>query len=144
MKSILFIEKKLRIDKIGFLYLSAIMKNAGHRVDMLQDDVDNIDMYLKTNPIDFIMYSVMSGEHQWFLQKNKELKQKYNFISVMGGPHFTFFPEQGLEDPMIDYVVRGPGENVILDILDGIYKDKFIVGSMPDVNTLPHPDREPL
>ena len=144
MKSILFVEKRLRIDKIGFLYLSAIMKNAGHKVDMIQDDIESVDNYLNENDIDFIMYSVVSGEHPWFLQKNRDLKEHHKFTSVMGGPHFTFFPEQGLEDPSVDYVVRGPGENVILDIIDGIYKNKFVVGSMPDVNALPHPDREPL
>ena len=127
MKSILFVEKKLRIDKIGFLYLSAIMKNAGHKVDMIQDDVESVDNYLSENDIDFVMYSVMSGEHPWFLQKNRDLKEHHKFTSVMGGPHFTFFPEQGLEDSSVDYVVRGPGENVILDIIDGIYKDKFVV-----------------
>jgi anaerobic magnesium-protoporphyrin IX monomethyl ester cyclase len=144
MKSILFVEKKLRIDKIGFLYLAAIMKNAGHQVDMIQDDVESVDEYLSKNHIDFVMYSVMTGEHLWFLNKNRELKSKHNFISVMGGPHFTFFPEQGLEDPSIDYVVQGPGENVILDIIDGIYKDKFVTGHMPDVNALPPPDRSIL
>jgi len=144
MKSVLFIEKKLRIDKIGFLYLSAIMKNAGHKVDMIQDDVENAEKYLENNSVDFIMYSVMTGEHLWFIQKNQELKKKHNFISVMGGPHFTFFPEQGISDPNIDYVVRGPGENIILDIIDGKINNKFIVGSMPDVESLPHPDREPL
>jgi radical SAM superfamily enzyme YgiQ (UPF0313 family) len=110
MKSILFVEKKLRIDKIGFLYLSAIMKNAGHTVDMIQDDVESVDQYLRNNFVDFIMYSVMSGEHPWFLQKNRDLKKNHKFTSVMGGPHFTFFPEQGLDDPAVDYVVRGPGE----------------------------------
>ena len=38
MKSILFIEKKLRVDKIGILYLSSILKNAGHKVDLIQED----------------------------------------------------------------------------------------------------------
>jgi G:T-mismatch repair DNA endonuclease (very short patch repair protein) len=141
-KSILFVEKKLRIDKIGFLYLSSVLKAAGHAVDMIQDDIESIDEYLAKNPTDYVMYSVMTGEHLWFINKNKELKKKHKFISVVGGPHFTFFPEQGIDDPDIDYVVQGPGENVILDIIDGVYKGtKFIVGHLPDVNSLPHPDR---
>jgi len=144
---ILFIEKKLRIDKIGFLYLASILKNAGHEVDMIQDNVDNADEYLSMNSVDFVMYSVMTGEHLWFLRRNEELKKKFSFDSVVGGPHFTFFPEQGLENQFIDYVVQGPGENVILGIVNGYYAErdqKFIAGPLPDVNTLPHPDRSIL
>jgi anaerobic magnesium-protoporphyrin IX monomethyl ester cyclase len=143
-KTILFIENKLRIDKIGFLYLAAILKAAGYTVDMVQDSIDNADRYLTDNHVDFVMYSVMTGEHLWFLEKNKELKSKHSFKSVMGGPHFTFFPEQGLEDPNVDYVVQGPGENVILGIVAGAYNEKCIKGSMPDVNSLLPPDRSIL
>ena len=144
MKSILFIEKKLRIDKIGILYLSSILKNAGYHVDMIQDDVDNAEEYIAQYNPQFIMYSVMSGEHQWYIKRNRELKEKFVFVSVMGGPHFTFFPEQGIEESAVDYVVQGPGENVILDIVEGKCKEKFVVGTIPNVEELPHPDRSIL
>ena len=141
MSRILFLEKKLRKDKLGMLYLSSIMKSAGHDVDMIQDEVDNADEYLAKNDIDFVMYSVMTGEHQWYIQKNKELKEKYDFVSVVGGPHFTFFPEQGENDHNIDYVVRGPAEDVILDVIEGRVNSKVIMGHIPDINALPFPDR---
>lgn len=143
MSSVLFLEKRLRTDKIGFLYLSRVMKDAGHTVDLIQSDLDDIEGYLRHTPVDFIMYSVMTGEHMWFLNKNKELKQKFHFKSVMGGPHFTFFPEQGLEDDSVDYIVQGPGEQAVLDILDG-KTDRFVIGHLPDVNRIPHPDRSIL
>jgi anaerobic magnesium-protoporphyrin IX monomethyl ester cyclase len=142
--NILFLEKKLRTDKLGMLYLSAIMKKAGHYVDLLQTDLEDIDEYLSKNKVDFIMYSVMSGDHTWFLEKNKELKSKYSFKSVMGGPHFTFFSEIGAVDPDIDYLVVGPGENVILDIIEGRITTKLVMGHLPDVNNLPEPDRSIL
>jgi anaerobic magnesium-protoporphyrin IX monomethyl ester cyclase len=116
---ILFLEKKLRTDKLGIMYLSRVLKDVGHSVDMIQDDIDNAESYLQTNSVDYILYSVSTGEHRWFINKNRELKKKHRFVSVMGGPHFTFFPEQGLSDPDIDYVVQGPGEDVILDIIEG-------------------------
>ena len=102
--NILFIENKLRIDKLGILYLSAILKQNGHSVELLQDKVDDINSYLDNNKVDFILYSVMSGEHSWYLNKNKELKQKYNFKSIFGGPHFTFFSEQEKDNEFIDYI----------------------------------------
>jgi len=145
MSSILFIEKKLRTDKLGMLYLARILKDAGHTVDMVQDDVDSADLYLQRSHVDFVMYSVTTGEHLWFIEKNKELKKRHRFIAVMGGPHFTFFPEQGLSDPDIDFVVQGPGEGVILGIVEGETQEKLVRGHIPeDVNAIPAPDRSIL
>lgn len=145
MSSILFVEKRLRTDKLGMLYLSRVMKDAGHTVDMIQDDIDSADVYLQRNHVDLIMYSVTTGEHHWFINRNKELKKKHKFIAVVGGPHFTFFPEQGFSDPYIDFVIQGPGERVILDILEGKTKEKLVKGPLPhDVNAIPFPDRSIL
>lgn len=135
MARIIFLENKLRTDKLGILYLSRILKDAGHEVDLIQASTDEIP------EADFIMCSVMSGEHEWFFNKLAELKKTRKFISVVGGPHFTFFPEAGVKDKNIDYVVVGPGENVILDIVDGKYTNKLIRGSLPNIDSLPSPDR---
>lgn len=145
MSSVLFVEKKLRTDKLGLLYLSRIMKDAGHTVGMVQDDVDSADLYLQHNHVDFVMYSVTTGEHPWFIDKNNELKKKHRFIAVVGGPHFTFFPEQGSSDPDIDFVVQGPGEGCILEVVEGRAQEKLIKGHLPDdVNAIPAPDRSIL
>ena len=40
---ILFLEKKLRIDKLSVCYLAAVLKKAGHKVDLVQDDKENAD-----------------------------------------------------------------------------------------------------
>ena len=135
MATIIFLENKLRTDKLGILYLSRILKDAGHEVDLIQASKEEIP------EADFIMCSVMSGEHEWFFNKLAELKKTRKFIAIVGGPHFTFFPEAGLKDKNIDYVVVGPGENVILDIVDGKLTNKLVRGSLPDVNAIPHPDR---
>ena len=145
MKKILFVEKKLRADKLGILYLSAVLKEAGHSTDLIQCDVDDIDTYMTDNKPDVLMYSVMSGEHKWFTQINAELKKKYKFVSVMGGAHFTFFPEAGEKDDAIDFVVIGPGEHVVVDIVEGKISNKVIKGLIPkSLEELPHPDRSIL
>jgi radical SAM superfamily enzyme YgiQ (UPF0313 family) len=117
------------------------MKNAGHSVDLIQDEIDNAEEYLSNHHVDFVFYSVMTSEFPWYLKRNKELKQKFNFISIFGGPHFTFYPEEGIDDPHIDFIVRGPGEYVINDILSGKIKDKVTMGIIPNLSELPHPDR---
>lgn len=135
MSSIVFLEDKLRTDKLGILYLSRILKDAGHTVDLVQAHKEEIP------EADFIMCSVMSGEHEWFFNKLAELKKVRNFTAVVGGPHFTFFPEAGVKDKNIDFVVIGPGENVILDIVEGRITNKLVRGSLPNIDSLPSPDR---
>lgn len=139
--NILFAENKFRADKLGICYLSKIMKDAGHKVDMVQDRIDSIENYIKHNHVDFIMWSVSSGEQDWVFAKNKDLKDKYKFISVVGGPHFTYFPEQGEKDPNIDFVVQGPGEGVILDVVEGRVTSKVIKGHIPNMEQVESPDR---
>lgn len=141
---ILFMEKKLRTDKLGMLYLARILKDAGHSVELLQSDIDDVYEYMNVEKPDFVMYSVMSGDHKWFLDYNRLLKSYFEFTSVMGGPHFTFFPEQGLDDVDVDLVVQGPGEGVILDVVENSSIDKLIRGYLPNVNELSHPDRSIL
>jgi radical SAM superfamily enzyme YgiQ (UPF0313 family) len=87
------------------------------------------------------MWSVSSGEQDWVFAKNKDLKDKYKFISVVGGPHFTYFPEQGEKDPNIDFVVQGPGEGVILDVVEGRVTSKVIKGHIPNMEQVESPDR---
>lgn len=137
MASIVFLENRLRTDKLGIMYLARILKNAGHQVDLVQAHRDKIPK------ADYIMCSVMPGEHEWFFNKLAELKSERDFVSVVGGPHFTFFPEAGVKDKNIDYVVVGPGEGVILDIVNGVYQGKKLIrGNLPDVNSLAHPYRQ--
>lgn len=49
----------------------------------------------------------MSMDHEWFKKTNNKLKQNHKFKTVVGGPHFSAFPEDGIYDEDIDYVVQG-------------------------------------
>ena len=142
---IFFIDKKLRTDKLGFLYLSAVLKKAGHEVDYYQDDIDPVEDLVRLYKPDFIMYSVQTGEHKWYIEKNKNLKLKFNFISVFGGPHFTFYGDNNLIDGNIDYIIQGPGEDIVLDIVNNkIEKGFYRADLLKDLNDYPAPDRSIL
>jgi len=145
MAKVLFIENKLRTDKLGILYLAGVLKSLGHTVDMIQDAIDPAVPYVEAFKPDVIMYSVQTGEHQWALAKNRELKQKYSFISVFGGPHFTFFADEYSDDFNIDYVVQGPGELVIGDIVVGTIPRGVVRGPLiSNPMAQPYPAREIL
>lgn len=126
---ILFVEKKLRIDKLGPCCVAAALRNAGHDVDLVQDDIDSADEHLRIHPADFVMYSVTSDMASWVERRNRELKAKYGFISVVGGPHPTYAHTWGTDDAAIDFIVRGPGEDAVLDIVNGL-SDRIAQGSL--------------
>jgi len=144
MSNILFLEKRLRTDKLGILYLSAVLKAGGHNVDLIQDDIDNAEQYLDTHQVDFICYSLMTSESQWYFRRNSELKAKYQFTSIFGGAHYVFYPEDGVDNADVDYIVRGAGEEAILDIVNGRIKNKVVIGKIPNLSNVPHPDRSIL
>ena len=140
MARILFVDKNDYKDKLGIYYLTAVLKEAGHRVDYCEVSRDNIKKYFKKE-VDFVFYSIMSSEYQWFKKYNRQLKRSFNFKTVVGGIHFTICPESGVNDRDVDFVVQGPGEIAALDIVNGKTTGKLVKGTIPDINSLPRPDR---
>lgn len=142
MAKILFIEKKPRYEKLGIMYLSAVLKRAGHQTDMIQTELEDIDEKMTSYKPDFVCYSICTGEHNFALETNNALKKKYRFKSIFGGSHCTFFPEMAKEEN-IDFWVQGQGETAILDIVEGREKNKIVHKPLiDDVNEVPFPDRE--
>jgi len=142
MSRVLFIEKKLRNEKLGIMYLSAVLKQKEHKTLMVQTDEEDIDKVIQKFKPDFLAYSIATGEHRYALKLNLELKQKYpNVISIFGGPHATFFPEM-VDEQGVDFIVIGQGEKAIVDIVEERIKEKLTkVPLMEDLNSLPFPDR---
>ena len=142
MAQILFIEPELRTDKLGILYLAAVLRRAGHAVDlaMVADAGEAIAAVERAKPT-HVMYSVTTGNHRWYIETNNEVvtsaRNRHSFITVVGGPHYTFFPADGLNDDAVDYVVRGPGEAVIVDLVENPPIGKEVMGVVPDVEALP-------
>ena len=51
-------------------------------------------------------------------------KEKPNCITVLGGPHASFFYKQALETGVIDYVVIGEGEETFPELLETLERDE--------------------
>ncbi len=134
-----FIEKdNLRTDKLGIMQLSSILKRNGHETKLFIGLCD-----FDPNQFDATCFSVMTGDHDWYFSANDTIKSKNNKIkSIFGGPHITFFPESAAHNTNIDYVVIGPGENVIVDVVEGEVSGKVIRGRISDIQELPPLDRD--
>ena len=144
MAKVLFIEKRLRNEKMGLMALSAVLKAAGHAVGLVQTDLEDAADAVSAFAPDFVGYSIMTGDHGRALETNAALKSRFRFASVFGGPHCTFFPEIAQEEG-IDYVIRGAADRAILDVVEGRLAPGIHRGDIPqDMDALPDPDREIL
>jgi len=137
----LFVVKPLSYEWLGIQYVSAVLKRAGVECALFTagDDMGGV---VRWKP-DFIGYSVLTGDHRFFLEFNRELKKKLSFTSVFGGPHPTFFPQMAGEKG-VDYIVRGEAENSVLRVLEKP-SGKVLFEPLPeDLDAIPYPDRELL
>jgi len=124
-KRVLFVERNLRNEKLGIMYLSAALKARGHHAELIQTDKADLDERISEYRPDFVAFSITTGEHVFALQVARRVKEAYGIPNIFGGPHCTYFPEIGFE-PVVDFVVQGQGERAIVDVVEGRAKPGFI------------------
>jgi anaerobic magnesium-protoporphyrin IX monomethyl ester cyclase len=110
------------VERYGVMMLSAVLKRAGHTVDLVR--AQRYSLRELTSRVEAfqpaaLLYSAMTGEHRYLLDINRYLRQSYRGLSVFGGPHVTFFPETVFE-PGVDAVCVGEGEGAVVDLASAL------------------------
>lgn len=142
MAKTLFITLPLRQEELGIMYLSAALRADGHDTFLIQMDRDDIVREFKKFRPDIVAWPVLTGSHHRSLNLNLELKKQFDFISVFGGPHVTFFPDN-INEAGVDMQVRGPGEEALVQIARGKEINPLQLQPYPenpDSFPLPHRD----
>ncbi len=109
---------------LGLAYLAAVLEQEGHDVRAfdfgldpeapLEEDAQRVSAF---DP-HLVGITAMTIVYHSVLDTAALLKAHLGRPIVIGGPHATLFPERILEDtPVIDYVVRGEGEETILELV---------------------------
>lgn len=112
--------------QIGISSLSAVLKDAGHSTELF--DTSFIPLATaaaafrrkieESNP-DLLAFSCRSGE--WDLvQELLRASAKTGVATIVGGPHATIAPEEVIAHDDVDMLVRGEGEQALLEIVDGL------------------------
>nr|MBC7244091.1 radical SAM protein [Chloroflexota bacterium] len=113
---------------LGLAYLAAVLERDGHQVRIfdfaldpytaLEDDVRPVCAF---DP-HLIGITAMTSVYHSALEIATLLKAYLGRPIVIGGPHATVYPERILaESPVIDYVVRGEGEETIRELVHVLY-----------------------
>ena len=156
---VVFLQKDSFV-KISIMQLSAVLKKNGHQCELFIESGERHFMdTIASSGADLFAFSCTTGEDPWVIQTSKKIKRLCTTPIIVGGPHPTFFPEI-LNDPHIDFICRGEGEDALIDLLEAMgnpsgVKNIFNIwrkGSageicrtelrnfIPDLDVLPHPD----
>ena len=143
------------LPRLGTMLLGSILKEKGHDVSVMVECIKEIP-WEEVATSELVGISTITSTAPRAYEMAESLKE-IGIPTVLGGPHVTFLPEEGLLHS--DYVIRGEAENsfpLFVDALSGrgelddvpglSYRsdNKFIhnpLDSSPiDLNSLPEPD----
>lgn len=114
------------IIPMGLLYLGAVLEQNNYEVEVLDLLVskyskDKIQGKLEQYQPDIVAITAVTMNYPVASDILKYCKSvNPDVTTVIGGPHVTFAAEETLnEAPWIDILVRGEGEQTMLDIVSG-------------------------
>jgi radical SAM superfamily enzyme YgiQ (UPF0313 family) len=160
MAKLLFIQN-LEYEFMGPMYISAVLKRAGHSVRLVAGkNYGEVRSAVEQFRPAVAAFPVMTGQHRWALDMGRRLKKDYGLTTLYGGAHTTFFPEF-IEEDGIDIICRGEGEDAVLELLNAMDAGKDFTGIAnlyvklggkihkngvrnlrPDIDSYPFCDRE--
>ncbi len=119
MAKLLFLQN-IDYEFLGPMYISSMLKKHGHECKLsLGNAIADFQETIEEFKPDIVGFSIMSGSHDWAKKIAGEVKKKYGIINIFGGAHPTFF-QKFVEEPEVDYIVRGEGEEAMKEIMDCI------------------------
>jgi anaerobic magnesium-protoporphyrin IX monomethyl ester cyclase len=132
--NILLVCKSKVMENLGVMYLSSVIKKAGHECKIVSIN-EAIDSAQEIKP-DIVGFSIMTGDIEKFHALEYSLrKRKHPPKIIVGGPDPTFFPK-GYD--WADEIAKGDAEGWMLQYLSeskAFYNDFF------HLDFIPWPDR---
>jgi len=146
-KSVVFIEPSsnktnvfdnyMKLPLMGSLYLGTILDKAGYDVRILNENIigREVDPFETKADVYCITSLSVSANRARILAS--QLKETYpDSLLVMGGIHASLVPDEFLD--VADHVVIGEADEIIVDVVEGKYKEKIIHGKkLADLESMP-------
>ena len=117
------------IPNLATMCLSAVLKQEGHEVEVLIDPAEpNIVRSTRRLNPDVVCFSATTGQHVWQLSVARAIKRRWNTVIIMGGPHPTFYPKVLEEEPSIDFICMGEGEDCLVELARALERSEDPAG----------------
>ena len=132
------------------MYVSAFIQKNYQReleVQILDGYFDSDNEILKSvADSDFVGFSGTTPQLGHIIHLSKLVKSENKDIRIVAGGYGpSLQPHKILNEPSIDHLIIGEGEQSMLDLVKGITKDK-IISNLPiaDIDSIPNPDRDSI
>src|SRR3989344_5932227 len=104
---------------LGLLYIGAVLEKDGHVIDLLNIDSDgfNENYILEFKP-DFVGITATTPTFNNAILIAKKIKEILDVKIILGGVHATISPFESLNNDYIDFVIKGEGEQTILELVN--------------------------
>ena len=123
-KILFVIADNYKTDRPGIQILSSIAIEEGYERELLiVNSMPTKDSLKKAQTFQpqIVAYSAMTYEHIGLQEFNRLLKQSgLKFISIFGGTHYTFNPEEIIKNDSMDVVCLGEGEVAFRDFIKAV------------------------
>ncbi len=150
----------------GIASLSAVLKRAGHRTELLflQDEPTRDDLVarVKAERPDLIGFSSLTLQWPLVVRFTQWLREEVEVPILHGGCHVTMTPDTALATPGVDLICVGEGEEALLELVqrlergepypdipnlwlrlpDGRVRKNPLRPLLQDLDTLPFMDRD--
>jgi len=141
---------------LGIGYLAAVLEKNQYSVDVIDCQAlkltyDNFKDEISKRKPDVVGITSTTLTYKSALQIAKIAKETHpNCLTVIGGPHVTFWDENALKEcPQLDVVARKEGENTLLELVQRMdagksYHDIAGITCRKDNQIIKNPDRPPI
>ncbi len=109
---------------LGLGYLAAVLEQAGHEVGIYDAVVEDEPLADLLAAEKFKVVGISSAtpliNEAWEAARQA---REHGALTVLGGAHLTIMPDESLQRPEVDLVVRGEGEDTIVEIMETLEHD---------------------
>lgn len=119
---------------LGLAYIASMLRNAGYRVNLLDNQIlrlrnNSLKNEIKKIAPDVVLLSSMTPSWPGLITLSKLVKDASPQIIIgVGGPHLTAYPRESLSSKSLDFGVYGEGEMTILELLEAIREGRGLDG----------------
>ena len=116
----LYAKMKVGLPPLGVAYLAAVTREKGHEVTILDRAIDHRKLTISYfQKFDIIGISADTPRYPEAVGIAKIAKKAGKKI-LMGGYHVSFLDKEALDTGVVDFIVRGEAEEIIINLLEAL------------------------